>query len=186
MSLSTSDKYLLNKMNTIAGKVQLGTQLSDALAQVALAEAAVTDAEAAQVAAEAAEAGAIAAVGVLKKVCVKAQYSFDSHGGAQGDILLGVSVPDNAIAVNVVLDVLVQPTSLGSATVAFKLQAAADLLAATAKASLTVGLLQGKPVHSDLTKAIKTTASREITATIGAADLTDGKINVFVEYFISD
>lgn len=184
MSLSAANQYLLNKMNNVAKKISLGDLLQDALGQVTLAESAKDDAETAQAAAEAAQASAEAAAASLKKLCLKAQYSFDDLGGAVGDIGLGVSLPDNAVITNVVIDVIDTLTSGGLATVAIKAQTAADLYAATAFGSIT-GIKQGIP-NNVVANMIKTTATREITATVAVAALTGGKFNVFVEYLVSD
>lgn len=111
-------------------------------------------------------------------------YDFSATGGAQGDHEVGITLPDNAIVTDVLFDVVTAPTSGGSATVAFKVQSAGDLKAATAIASWT-GLLDGVPVSSAAT-AIKLTAQRKVYATIATADLTAGKIKVFVEYVVSE
>lgn len=124
------------------------------------------------------------------KNVVKCVYDFAVSGGVQGDIGLlddegnPAVVPANAIITRVLVDVLTQPTSAGAATVAIKAVGAGDLLGATAKASLTVGLHDGIPVNTAAT-SVKATVQEQIKATIGTADLTAGKINVFVEYNLS-
>jgi hypothetical protein len=121
---------------------------------------------------------------------VKAKYSFAVQGGAIGDVTLvdddgnAVVIPDNALIMQVIVDVLTAPTSGGSATVALKAQSAADLLGATAIASIT-GVVAGVPVDSAAT-SIKLTADRTVKATIATAALTAGVFNVFIRYVLSD
>ncbi|MCL4854432.1 MAG: hypothetical protein KJZ78_23985, partial [Bryobacteraceae bacterium] len=52
-------------------------------------------------------------------------YDFAVEGGAAGDIVLPVKVPAHTIITHGLLDVLVQPTSGGLATVAIEIEAAA-------------------------------------------------------------
>jgi hypothetical protein len=106
-------------------------------------------------------------------------------GGAVGDHETGITLPNKAIVRRVFFDTLVQPTSGGSATIAFKVQSAADLRAATAIASWTVGLAQGIPDGS-VANMIKLTAERKVYATVATAALTGGKIKVFVDYVVSE
>ncbi len=125
------------------------------------------------------------------KNCMKCVYDFAVLGGAVATINLVddegnlAVIPDNAVIERVVVDVITQPVSSGSATVAIGANTTTDILGATAKASLPVGLLEGVPVGTVAT-AVKLTAARNITATIGTAALTAGKINVFVEYYVSE
>lgn len=125
-----------------------------------------------------------------------AKYSFAVLGGSSSaDISLVpnlgfpkilAKLPSRAIVTNVWLDIITQPVSGGSATVAIKSEAAADMLAATAKASLPVSIKQGIPFGSSVSTFLRMTAERTIKATIGTADLTAGKFNVYIEYVIGD
>jgi hypothetical protein len=128
---------------------------------------------------------------VDKKVQVmKAKYDFAVQGGAIGSVNLvdvdgkDAVLPNKAIIKQVIFDVITAPTSGGSATIAFTANSAADMKAALAIASWT-GIVAGIPVGTAAT-SIKLTAQRTLTATIATAALTAGKINVFVEYYISD
>lgn len=124
-----------------------------------------------------------------------AKYSYAVQGGTTvSDINLLTNLgnrrsyaklPDNAIITDVWLDVLTQPVSSGNATVAVTANSAGDLLASTAKAALPVGFKQGIPMGSTTT-FVKLTAERTVTATIGTAPLTAGKVNVYIEYVIGD
>ena len=157
MALNSANTiYELNKMNNLAKKYSLGTLLG--------AQQDILD--------------------NIQERVVKAQYDFATLGGAVGDISLGVVIPVDAIITDVVIDVLTAPTSGGAATIAVKAQTAADLLAATAIASVT-GILQGVPTAGTIASAIKTTAARTVTITVAVAALTAGKFNVLVKYVLS-
>jgi hypothetical protein len=124
------------------------------------------------------------------KNLMKAVYDFEELGGAVGDINLvddegnAAVLPDNAIIHQVIFDVVTAPESGGSATIAFNANSAGDMKAATAIASWT-GIVAGVPVGTAAT-CVKLTAERTLQATVATAALTAGKINVFVEYFVSE
>lgn len=131
------------------------------------------------------------------KCMLVAVYDFSVLGGVQGAINLvddagnAAVLPKNAVVTAVVCAVLTTVTSLGSATVSADLLVGADLMAATAKASLvqTAGsqYTLGKPVMSDVSKfvgPVTAALGTNVTVTIGTADLTAGKIKYFIEYFI--
>lgn len=113
------------------------------------------------------------------------EYDFSRDGGAVGDIALrGDSIPSGAIVRNGVVHVLAAVTSGGAATVALKLKTAGDVLAATAKASLTLNaVLDVVPVNTAATSILNTADGAQVVATVGAAALTAGKIVVALEYF---
>lgn len=117
-------------------------------------------------------------------VCV---YDFAVLGGAVGDIGLlddegnAAMVPAKAIVTKVLVDTITAPTSGGLATVALKLVNAADLLGATAKASVT-GILDGVPAETAATAVKNGAADSQVKVTVGTAALTAGKLRVFVEY----
>lgn len=115
---------------------------------------------------------------------IRATYDFAKHGGALGDIGLGIIIPRNAVIKKGWIDVLVPPTSGGSATVALKLQSAADVLAATAIASVT-GRLDTKQTGTAATM-IKTTDDAELKVTVAVDTLLTGKFIVYLDYDISD
>ena len=121
-----------------------------------------------------------------------ATYDFAVLGGASGSALSlrgsdgkPVKLPRNAIVRDCLIDVLTAPESLGSATIALGTgQAANDLKAALAIGSYT-GRVACVPVGSAAT-AIKLTADRTMSATVAVAPLTAGKINVIVDYLLSE
>lgn len=125
-----------------------------------------------------------------RKHVMRALYDFSVSGGAVGAISLldetgkAAIIPNKAIITNVYIDVLTQPTSGGSATIALGCNTASDIKAATAIASYT-GIVAANPVGT-AASAIKMTADRTVTATVAVAALTAGKMYVMVEYILSE
>lgn len=158
-NITSSDEYVLNNMNSQAQKTQMGTLINKT-------------------------------PGLLI-----AKYSYAVQGGTTANninLLTDLSkplsyakLPNKAIIRNVWLDITTGVASSGSATVALTAQTAADLLAATAKASMTVRMLQGIPAGTTTT-SIKLSAQRTIQAVIGTAPLTAGKFNVYIEYILGE
>jgi hypothetical protein len=145
--------------------------------------------------------------GTVPKVAVA---TYDVSGGDSGATAahgLGVYIPDNAIITRAWVDVVTTfaDGASDSATIALSVQGAGDLVAAIAISNASnvwdagvrgtkVGafaldgnaLTQVAMAAAGAATLIKTTAVREITATVATAALTAGKLNVFVEYLISD
>lgn len=123
-----------------------------------------------------------------------AKYDFAIQGGAVGSIqlvpdLLSLSeksiLPDNAIIKNVVIDIVTpMASSGGAATIALTAQSAGDLLAAVDADTLS-NQVQGIP-NNVVANMIKLTADRTITAVIAVEALTAGKVNVYIEYVLSE
>lgn len=155
MSLTAENKFLLNRMNQMSQKVQLGTELNNCKNNIK------------GVYSFAASGGAVGDI-TLK----------DEDGAA-------LVLPAGAIITNVIAHVVTACTSGGSATVALKANSAADLCAATAVASLTSNaLIAGVPVGTAAT-AVRLTAQRTLKVTVATAALTAGKIHYFIEYMLS-
>lgn len=121
-----------------------------------------------------------------RKKYARAQYSFATDGGAQGDITLTTTpkIPSGAFVTEAIINVTTALTGTG-ATVALKLEGAADVNAADAISgapwSTTTGVKRADAlVGAD--KGIKTTAERSLVATVGTADLTAGVFDVYIEY----
>jgi len=114
-------------------------------------------------------------------------YDFDKHGGAIGDITVGPKlIPSDAIIVMGAIHVVTAVTSGGSATVAIKMKSSEDILAATAKASLSADALIATVVQPATASTwIFTTAASQLTFTVATAALTAGKIDVCLFYFNS-
>jgi len=124
--------------------------------------------------------------GLDAKRTLRATYNFAVNGGAIGSIPLSqVSLPAKAIITKVLVDVITAPTSGGSATVGLQILTADDLLAATAIASLTVGLHDGVPANTAATSIKNGSSALPINVEIATAALTAGEFVVFVEYMIS-
>ena len=118
----------------------------------------------------------------------RGRYSFATDGGAVGDIDLtsGTVIPANAYILSGFIEVDTALDSGGSATVALKVEGAADLLAATAFGSApwsTTGRKSIIPVGTGAT-SVKTTAARKLQATVATAALTAGAFDVVVLYVV--
>lgn len=138
--------------------------------------------------------------------------TYDVSGGDSGAVgahTLGVYIPDNAVITRAIVDVVTTFTDgdQDAATIALHLQSANDIVAAIAVADASnvwdagirgtkIGFpnLGADAAHDSALEVaalfagtmLKTTAVREITATVAEAALTAGKMNIYVEYYISD
>lgn len=114
----------------------------------------------------------------------RALYEFAVDGGAVGDIALrGDKIPAGAIVVDALIHVDAVPTSGGAATIAIKVEGAADINAADAISGAPWSTTGAKRSDFGATSApIKTTAERSVVATIATAALTAGKFTVVVWY----
>lgn len=138
-----------------------------------------------------------------------ATYDVAVDGGAIGAHALGVYIPDNAIITNAWIDVVTTFTDGAddSATLAVHLQSAGDLVAAVAVSAAgnvwdagVRGTLVNNPAlgadaaHDTALEVIalyaatkiKLTAERQVTVTVADDALTAGKMNIFIEYVISE
>lgn len=128
--------------------------------------------------------------GLHEVKCVRATYSFVSNGGAAAAHGLGQYLPDNAIIVDSLIDVVTTCTSANdTGTMAISVEGANDIVSAIAINNggnpWDSGLHAGVPVGTAAT-AIKLTAKREITATIAVQPFTAGKFHVFIWYVMGD
>jgi len=121
-------------------------------------------------------------------------YDFSTQAGAQGAITMtdtaggAQQIPDNAVITKAVIEVETAVTSGGSATVAIVITGNTDAFigaTAGAVANYSTGAVLDMTYRSsngnDL--PIKTSAARNVLATIGTADLTAGKLRVYVEFY---
>lgn len=133
--------------------------------------------------------------GIVEKKTVrtiKAVYDFSVLGGSSAAAIslknydgTTAVIPNSAIVRNCVIDVITTPTTSTSATIAIGTgQAANDLKTATAVASYT-GLMACIPVGS-AASSIKMTADRTPTVTVATGFVTSGKINVLIDYSMSE
>jgi hypothetical protein len=113
-----------------------------------------------------------------------AEYSFATDGGSVGDITLrGDTIPSGAVVVDALLLVTTAVTGGGSATLAIKVEGAADINAADAVSGAPWSTTGAKRADFTSTTApILTTAARSIVATVGTAALTAGVFKVLVTY----
>lgn len=124
------------------------------------------------------------------KQILRARYDFSIQGGAIGAINLlddngkAAVIPDNAIITKVLVDVITAPTSGGAATIALGANTTTDIKAATAIASYT-GIVACVPVET-AASCVKTTADRNVVATVATAALTAGRFYVLVEYIVTE
>lgn len=130
--------------------------------------------------------------GTTELKTIEAEYDFAKDGGVQGDIVLhatpgaalGNNVPNGSVVVSGYVDVITPPTSGGAGTLAIKVEGAADLVAAAAVSGAPWSTTGRKSIIPAATGAtsVKTTATRMITATVAAFDLTAGKFRVVLVY----
>lgn len=116
----------------------------------------------------------------------RCKYDFAVDGGAQGAINLfpSVKIPSGSLVIGAYYNVLTPPASGGAATLALSTEGADDIEAATVISGAPWSTT-GRKVASDLplgAAPIELTADRNVVATIGAADLTDGVFEVLVAY----
>jgi len=114
----------------------------------------------------------------------RASYAFATDGGAVGDITLrGDQIPAGAVLLDSLIKVDTALTSGGAATVAIKVEGAADVNAADAISGApwsTTGAKRGDLTAT--TAPVTTTAKRSITATVATAALTAGAFSVAIAY----
>ena len=110
-------------------------------------------------------------------------YDFAVDGGGTGTIVLRSEsgpIPNGAIIVGGYLDVQTACLS-GTGTIALQSNAAADVLAASAQAALTVGIKSIIPAFTGAT-AVKLTAERSPAMVIATAAFTAGKFRLVLVY----
>ena len=116
---------------------------------------------------------------------VRGRYDFAVDGGATGTIAItSEKIPSGAIILGGVLEVDTALASGGSATVAVKVEGAADTIAVTAFDASPWSSTGRKSVIPAFTGAasLKTTAARDISVVIAAAALTGGVFDVMLAY----
>lgn len=126
--------------------------------------------------------------GTTRLKTLQAEYDFTVDGGAVGTFNMraapgdnqGNELPAGAVVEMGYIDVEVAVAS-ATGTVAIAAEAAADILAATGQAGLTVGRKSIIPAGTGAS-AVKTTVRRNLALTIGTAVLTAGKFRVVLFY----
>lgn len=117
----------------------------------------------------------------------KGSYSFAVDAGAQGTLALRSNdgpIPAGSYILTGILEVTTALDSGGSATAAVTVEAANDVVTATAFGSSpwsTTGRKSIIPVATGAT-SLKTTAARNPSLVIATADLTGGVFNLILTY----
>lgn len=117
-------------------------------------------------------------------------YDFAVDGGAIGTISLRSSsnaIPIRAVIVNAYVYVITALTSGGAATVGTHVNAANDIVSDTAIGGApwsSTGLKLGISDYATVGDAKETTAARTPAMVIATADLTAGKFDVILDYFV--
>lgn len=125
-----------------------------------------------------------------KRGVLKCVWDFAVNGGAVGTIYLNDAdgnpaiLPSAAIITQVYTDEVTNVTTSASGTLSIGANTTVDLLAATAAATFS-GVQAGIPVGTAATM-VKLTAQRQIAVAIATGALTAGKLNIFVEFVLSD
>ena len=133
---------------------------------------------------------AVFADGLSRVRVASATYDFAVDGGAISAIDLGVTLPDNAIILDGMVDVITTLTTAGAdaGTIALHANAADDIVTAIAVSDGTNPWDEGLRAIKQLgtsTTVTKLTAARAITATIAGQAVTAGKFVVFLRYVLS-
>ena len=115
--------------------------------------------------------------GVGTAKVVSALYDFSVDGGAIGAISLGVAIPDNAIILEVIQDVLVEVVSASGA-------ATLEVGAVVLSGDVVADAIGVSSVGASLPKKISTPGNLELQVATGA--ITAGKVRCFVRYVISE
>ena len=128
--------------------------------------------------------------GSQQRGVAKFSYDFAAQGGAAGDItLVGTPLPIKAVVWDGVVDVITPLTGGAGATAAVSTsQSANDLITAadiTGAPWSTAGSKAIVPVGT-AAASIKMTAARAPKLVVATNDLTAGKFNLFIEYYLSD
>lgn len=113
----------------------------------------------------------------------RGDYDFAVDGGAQSTIVLRTQdgpIPLGAVIMGGYLDVLTACLS-ATGTMALNSEGAADLLAATAQAGLTLGRKSIIPAMTGATM-VKTTVDRNVALVIATAAFTAGKFSLVLVY----
>lgn len=118
---------------------------------------------------------------------VKATYDFGTMGGAVSTISLGQTLPAKALIRQAWFYVDTTPTSGGTPAVTFFCEDAANLLASTDVTTWSAGQFKsGVETGTAATMVGAISAQCNISIGIATAALTAGKIELFVEYTVSN
>lgn len=116
--------------------------------------------------------------------CATWEYDFAKDGGAIGNIVLrGDRLPAGAVVIGGKIHVNTAVTSATTPTLALAMEAATDILPATAKTALTLNaILDVVPNGAAQNCVLTTTTGKGLTLTIAGAVLTAGRITIKLMY----
>lgn len=114
---------------------------------------------------------------VGERKTVRARYSFADDGGAVSTIGLGVTLPDNAIVLSIVEDIITAPTSTSSTGTMQLVLPTDGALSAALTADGTV-----PNTALNLTTPVKATAARELSVTVATNAVLSGIVDYYVTY----
>lgn len=186
-------KLEVTDLEAAISAITAGDLADEAVETAKIADGAVTTVKIADLNVTAAKlADALSGLGDGLGVLRVARATFDPTATAgqrtQAAHNLGVTIPDKAIVVGGVVQVVTAVTSGGSATLALSVQSANDIITAAAVSGApwsTTGLKAIVPKsNTPESTGIALTAARAITATVATADLTGGKLHVFLHYLM--
>lgn len=156
MSITSSKRYALDRMNATAIQQGLGSELHKTKNNVRGVYDFTT------------QGGAVSQISIL-----------DTDGKA-------VVIPSGAIVTNVIAHVITAVTTSASGTLGLTANSASDLCGDTAAGTLTLNaLVAGVPVGTAAT-AVRLTAERTLKAEIKTGALTAGKVAFYVEYMLGE
>jgi hypothetical protein len=111
------------------------------------------------------------------------EYDFAKNGGAQGSIVIG-RVPSGTWIIGGFMNVETAPVGVG-ASIGITSEGAGDIVAVAAIAGAPWSTTGKKAIvpkrNTPETTSILTTAARDILFVISAADLTAGKVQLYLE-----
>lgn len=117
---------------------------------------------------------------VRSMVC---EYDFDAHGGAQGSIVIG-NVPSGTWILGGFMNVETAPVGVG-ASIGITSEGAGDIVAVAAIAGAPWSTTGKKAIipkrNTPESTSILTTAARNVLFVISGADLTAGKVQLYLE-----
>lgn len=111
-------------------------------------------------------------------------YDYTVSGGTIGNYNLGMGLPNKAVITKVWMDVITQPVGSGG-SVGLSAASTSDMFNPLVTQNFTVGQWLGKPQGTSST-TVKLSAATGVTLNITGANLSAGKIAVFIDYLISD
>jgi hypothetical protein len=120
----------------------------------------------------------------------RANYNFESDGGAIGAIVSSCVIPNRAVIIGGFISVLdtCATTNGDAGTMAVSVEGANDIRAAVAVSTGTSWDAGRQPIvpkrNTPESTSIKTTIARRVTFTIAGEEFTDGRFVVYLEYVL--